>query len=183
MDIGSEIKQWMRADLMRYSALEEAASLGLQDWCLAAGFVRNLVWDKLHGYPRATPLSDIDLIYFDPSNLSADRDAWLEAQLKPLAGTVWSVKNQARMHLRNNDRPYNSTAQAMQYWVEIETAVGARLTANKDIELVAPFGLDALNSLSVTLNPMRPKPTEFRARVQEKKWLEIWPKLRVIGLG
>jgi hypothetical protein len=39
----------------------------------------------------------------------------------------WSVKNQARMHERNADRPYRSASDAMMHSPETATAVGARL--------------------------------------------------------
>lgn len=182
MTISSKISDWIRTDSVRYTALEAAASLSLPDWCLAAGFVRNLVWDKLHGYTHATPLADVDLIYFDPADASASRDALLEEGLNAGSSLSWSVKNQARMHCRNNDQPYTSTADAMRHWVEIETAVGVWLAAGCEIEVLAPFGLDALADLTVTLNPARPKPEDFLARLTGKKWLETWPRLRVLGL-
>lgn len=181
MTLRPSIAAWLRADPVRHSALEQAASLALPDWCVAAGFVRNLVWDKLHGYSRATPLADVDLIYFDPTDASASRDALLQEALNAESALNWSVKNQARMHHRNGDAPYTSTEDAMRHWVEIETAVGARLSRAREIEVLAPFGLGALAALTVTLNPARPKPADFAARLTQKKWLETWPELRVVG--
>lgn len=174
-----KIKQWILDDHLRYSALTTAAELNLNDCCIAAGFVRNLAWDKLHGYTFPTPLTDIDLIYFDAGNLSAEHDLAIENMLKQKSGLNWSVKNQARMHHRNGDRPYGDTAQAMMHWIEVETAVGARLSACGEIEIVAPFGLEGLQNLTITLNRHRPKPEEFHSRIQQKQWLVIWPKLCV----
>tara|TARA_R110001583_G_scaffold168044_1_gene320863 strand:+ start:628 stop:1014 length:387 start_codon:yes stop_codon:yes gene_type:complete len=112
-------------------ALELASRLGLNDWCLAAGFVRNLIWDKLHSKEILTPLNDIDLIYFDSDIIDENTDLEYELRLKSLSSFPWSVKNQARMHIRNNDRPYVSTSDSMSYWVEVETAVGATFVKNK----------------------------------------------------
>lgn len=42
------------------------ADLKLPDGLIAAGFVRNLVWDHLHG-KNATPLNDVDVIFYDAS--------------------------------------------------------------------------------------------------------------------
>ena len=84
--------------------------LGLPDCWTGAGFVRNLVWDRLHGYAEATPLNDIDVLYFDPSDRSRATERALEARLRrALPGQPWSVRNQARMHRRNADAPYRST--------------------------------------------------------------------------
>lgn len=169
---------WLRADGHRLEALHLASGLGLKDWCLAAGFVRNLVWDRLHGYRQSTPLDDIDLVYFDSNHPTGDRDRALEARLKANSTFPWSVKNQARMHLRNNDPAYSNTAEAMSYWVEIETAIGARLsTDGRHIEFVAPFGLAPLFAGTLTPNPKRPGREAFMARVEGKAWLSKWPRL------
>lgn len=179
MNYAVTIKQWIAEDSARMRALSAAASLNLPDWCLAAGFVRNLVWDKVHGFPSLTTLNDIDLIYFDPIDSSEKRDRQLEQQLISLLDSPWSVKNQARMHRRNGDKPYTSTADAMSYWVEVETAVGAALNDSGDIVLVSPFGVDPLFDFTVTINPKRPKPQDFNERMTTKRWLEIWPRLVV----
>ncbi|MEO0438294.1 MAG: nucleotidyltransferase family protein [Pseudomonadota bacterium] len=172
---------WLEQDPLRQRALAQAAELRLPDWCIAAGFVRNLIWDRLHGRRRSTPLNDIDLIYFDPTDSSRGRDKRTEEQLRGKSGLNWSVKNQARMHVRNDDEPYSSTSHAMSYWVEVETAIGARLVEQGgEIELVAPFGVRHLFEQTITLNPKRRKPEAFRERIRKKAWLETWPKLRVI---
>lgn len=175
-----QIALWLENDSIRLGAIQLASSLNLPDWCLAAGFVRNLAWDYTHGYIDPTPLNDIDLIYFDPTQISKERDLSIEADLKHRSNLPWSVKNQARMHLRNEDQPYISTFDAMSYWVEIETAVGARLDQAGSIELVAPFGLRSLLEKSITMNSKRPKPSEFARRMSEKNWLGHWPQLRVV---
>ena len=172
MDNSTQIKKWISEDAKRMQALVIASSLGLSDWCLA-----NLAWDKVHGYSRATDLNDIDLIYFDPLNVSEEADNELERRLKAISDLPWSVKNQVRMHKRNSDRPYASTEDAMSYWVEVETAVGATLNESNDIEIVAPFGIDVLFEYTITLNRKRPKPKVFAQRLKEKRWLEIWPNL------
>ncbi|MCD6436726.1 MAG: nucleotidyltransferase family protein [Halomonas sp.] len=91
----------------------------------------------------------------------------------------WPVKNQARMHKRNYDRPYKSTSDAMSYWVEVETAVGAALNNSGDVILMSPFGFDSLFNYTVTMNSKRPKPQDFNGRLTTKRWLEIWPRLVV----
>ena len=45
--------------------LRAARALALPDWCIAAGFVRNRVWDHLHGIVPARLPADIDVIYYD----------------------------------------------------------------------------------------------------------------------
>lgn len=169
----------LKQDSARIALLNAASTLQLNDWCLAAGFVRNLVWDSLHSFTVPTALSDIDLIYFDPNDVSEQQEYNYEQQLRLLAPVNWSVKNQARMHTRNADKPYLNSLDAMRYWPEVETAVGARLVSDR-IEIIAPFGLASLFAGEITLNPERPKPEVLQARIADKKWLIQWPQLKLI---
>ena len=175
------IREWIAGDPFRMGALRIARTLDLPDWYIAAGFVRNLVWDKLHGFESPTPLEDIDLIYFDPARASREHDRALEAQLAAVDNSLpWSVHNQARMHERNGDRPYLSSLDAMGFWVEQETAVGVRLGCNDEIEVISAFGLDGLFEKRITPNRnKRNSAAAFSARLTRKNWLWIWPELRV----
>lgn len=150
----------------------------LKDWCLAAGFVRNLVWDKLHHHSISTALDDVDLIYFDAHHTSPKRDFEFESQLRQVLEINWSVKNQARMHLRNDDQPYVNSCDAMSYWPEVETAVGVYLDRGA-LKVISPFDLACLFAGTITLNPKRPKIDAFYQRIAGKQWLEKWPHLRV----
>jgi len=180
MPFKSQLINWLQQDQFRLDALTVASSLQLNDWCLAAGFIRNLVWDQSHGFDVATSLNDLDLIYFDSDNLDEKKDKELEVQLKTLRDYPWSVKNQARMHLRNHHQPYQSTSDAMSYWPEIETAVGVYLDKGNQLELVAPFGVEALFSNTISLNSKFSKPDEFNNRINNKDWLTKWPNLVVV---
>ena len=159
--------------------LKLVASLDLPDCFVAAGFVRNMVWDYLHGYPF-TKLNDIDVIYFDAQEIdkSVCRDAKLILQRKS-PNSNWQVKNQSLIHLRNRDRPYKNTTDAMTFWPEIETAVGVRLGDSGQIHISAPFGTESLFLGKITYNPKRDKKT-FLHRVESKQWLRLWPDLQVV---
>jgi uncharacterized protein len=50
------------SDITRMHALHAVASLRLPDWLIAAGFVRNAIWDYL--FDKKTPLNDADVIYY-----------------------------------------------------------------------------------------------------------------------
>ncbi|MEK3732549.1 MULTISPECIES: nucleotidyltransferase family protein [Paenibacillus] len=164
------------SDLKRVRALE------LPDWCIAAGYIRNYVWDRLHGYDVRDNHSDIDVVYYDRQNLSEDRDRLLERHLREVTGNgKWSVKNQARMHVNNGDSPYADTANAMAHWPETATAVGVRLDERDHLVLVAPYGVDDLFELKVRQSPLFKKRDVFLNRVQKKGWLELWPQLTLIA--
>ncbi len=182
---------WHRA------ALADVARLGLPDAWIGAGFVRALVWDHLHGFARPTPVNDVDVIFFDPDDVRPEREAELEALLRtrapaypwpaypwpayPWPAYPWSVRNQARMHRRNGDRPYRSTRDAITHWLETPTAVAVRLGDTGRLELLAPLGVEDLVTLC-----LRPTPharahrlDAYRARLASKPWRTQWPRLTV----
>jgi hypothetical protein len=168
-------------DPLRVKALRCAAQLELPDWYLAAGFVRNLVWDELHSLAQSTPLNDVDVIYFDPWEKDEHLETYYQYQLtKMMPELNWQVKNQARMHLRNGDSPYTSSLDAMSYWPEKETAVGIRINSNLQYQCAAAFGYQSLFKLYVTHNPKRCK-SVFDQRISSKGWLSRWPKLIVVS--
>ncbi|MGR5209085.1 nucleotidyltransferase family protein [Vibrio rotiferianus] len=173
------LSQLLLNDSTRMRALECVRSLALPDCYIAAGFVRNLVWDHLHQKQNPTPLNDLDVVYFDPNELDEKTYLKYEAQLKALMPELnWQVRNQANMHLRNGDKPYQNTLDAMSYWPEKETAVAARLNENNQIECISAFGFTSLFDGHITYNPKRTI-TLFESRVESKDWLITWPQLQV----
>ncbi|WP_432463119.1 MULTISPECIES: nucleotidyltransferase family protein [unclassified Agarivorans] len=174
------IIQLLQNDRQRLQALDCVHRLGLPQGYLAAGFVRNMVWDHLHHKPVATPLNDVDVIYFDAEETDPERQLKLEAKLRSYMPQLhWQVRNQARMHLRNHDRPYLSTLDAMSFWPEKETAVAIRKTS-QGYECVSAFGFESLFQLNITHNPKRSREV-FEQRIQAKAWLAQWPKLTIEG--
>lgn len=164
--------------------LRNVKSLNLPDWWVCAGFVRSKIWDTLHGFTERTPLSDVDVIYFDKSNLDEQAEKELEQKLKRINPLIpWSVKNEARMHLANRIPPYSSSEDAISKFPETATALGLALDERNDVVLTAPCGIrDVIN--------MRIKPTPFfnetpeRAkiyenRIVEKNWTSVWSQVTV----
>ena len=92
----------------------------------------------------------------------------------------WEVRNQARMHLRNNDKPYKDCFNALEHWAETPTAIGARLVLNQ-IELLAPYGVSDLLGLTVRQTPkFIHKRQIYYDRIEEKQWRSKWPLLTII---
>ena len=128
--------------------LRAVRALALPDWCIAAGFVRNRVWDHLHGIAPPRPPADIDVLYFDAADLSKDREAEYEKRLDVLLpGLPWQVRNQARMHVWKNLPPHRDTADAMIWWLETVTAGTVAIDAEATVETVAD-GMAAHPTLS-----------------------------------
>lgn len=175
-----KIVHLLKQDPMRVEALHCVKRLELPQCYIAAGFLRNLVWDALHNKTKPTPLNDIDVVYFDDNEVDPNayfkHEAWLNTQMPQFN---WQVRNQALMHHRNNDQPYKSTLDAMSYWPEKETAVGVRVTTNSDYECVSAFGFESLFNGHISYNGKRPR-SLFDQRVYAKNWLVLWPSLKVI---
>ena len=166
-------------DPWRMAALSAVRDLDLPDWAVGAGFVRAAVWDAHYGYPVPTPLGDIDVVYFAPRDPSRIRERRLEQVLaSSCPGLPWSVRNQARMHRRNGDRPYRDTTDAIAHWLETPTCVAVRLMADDSLRLIAPHGLgDLIRHRSRPTPTGRRKMADFMGRVRTKDWRAKWPGL------
>jgi hypothetical protein len=168
-------------DPWRMRVLRTVRQLALPDWAIGAGFVRSRVWDWLCGDARHTMPTDIDVLYHDAADLSATRETVLETRLNAMLPAPWSVTNQARMHLDNEDAPYESTADALRHWLETPTAVAVRLSADDRIEVLAPWGLDDLFTMTVRPTPGgRAKLDIYRRRIAKKRWGATWPQVQIL---
>ena len=186
------IVELIQEDDWMMKILKTAAELKLPDWWIGAGFVRNKVWDVLHGYMTRTSLSDIDVIYFDSEDFKINgsggdakkQESFYEGLLKQRHPDVnWSVKNQARMHLLHNDEPYKNSEEALAQWVETATCVAVKIDDGRLI-LTAPRGIDDLVSLK--LRPIGDSIETiqiFNERVENKQWLNLWPNLKVVEIN
>lgn len=169
------------------AALTAARELRLLSWCIGAGAVRNLVWDNLHGFTKPSSLADVDLAYFEPDDLTSERDEELRGALAAkLAHVPWEVTNQAAVHhwfesyFGHAVAPLQSLPEAVASWPEYATAVGITLLDDHTIEVMAPHGLQDLFALVVRRNPARVSVATYRERVAQKRYAERWPKVRVV---
>ncbi|MBX2841121.1 MAG: nucleotidyltransferase family protein [Flammeovirgaceae bacterium] len=176
-----KLKSIITSDSFLIEKMEIVASLELPDCWIGAGFVRNKVWDFLHSYENPTSLNDVDVIYFDPENTDMEIDWELDSKLFKIDASVnWSVKNQARMHLKQGHQAYKSTEEAVSFWVETPTCVAVRLNKN-EFEAIYPHGLNDLFELRVypTKEFQMEKAAIYKNRINEKNWIKLWPKLQI----
>lgn len=168
-------------DKWMMSTLKAVQKLELPDCWIGAGFLRNKAWDILHQYPARTALSDIDVVFHNPSRLDTKYEEQLTFKLKKEYPEMnWEVINQARTHLWHGDKPYQSTEEAISKWVETATCVGVRLTEKNKIEIIAPYGLDDLKNLYLRHIPTLKDLSIFEKRIEQKQWLRKWPKLSIV---
>lgn len=168
-------------------ALETVAKLNIPNCWIAAGFVRNHVWDQMYNDKRMTRLNDVDVIYFDPDDKNKATEKKLELSLQSQALEYpWSVKNQARMYEKNNDKPYKTIEDALLHWCETVTPICARINTQKNIEILAPLGIDDLLNGSCHATPHAKatpsKLQDYKDRMNEKKWWLVWDDVKVYDL-
>lgn len=172
-----QLIRWLTADQDRMRVLYIVQDVEPAAY-VSAGFIRNMVWDRLHGYAVSTPLNDVDVIYYDKKKIDPDIDLKIERRLRAHAPDInWQVRNQARMHVRNGHGPYQSIDDAMRRWPETVTAVAARLS--HEWEFIAPYGLNDLFDLKIRKSPYCESDALFQKRVQTKGWLKVWPLLKL----
>ena len=170
------------------SVLEGLRNMALPDHLLVAGAIYNEVWNHLTGRPTLTGVNDIDVFYFDDSDIGWGAEDLVikacDARFGHLALPV-QVRNQARVHLWYEARfdtpfgaPLVSSAEMLGRYASKTHAVGARLGADDAMEIIAPFGLDDLFSFRMVPNTAldnRVSHTKKGARAKA-----IWPELTVI---
>ncbi len=178
----SLIAQIIAQDPVGMEQLRAVRALGLPDWCIAAGFVRNRVWDHLHGIEPPRAPVDIDVLYYDAGDLSKESEYAFEDRLDDLLpGLPWQVRNQARMHLPKGLPQHTSTSDSMTYWLETVTAVGVRLEADDALTVIAPLGIEDLVTLRCRPTTFgRTRLDEYHGRIAQKRWRELWPKVRFV---
>jgi uncharacterized protein len=183
----SKLEQLLYSHDWFMAALEASREVNPPDGYLGGGVIRNLVWDKLHGYSSPTPLADLDLAYFDAADLSRETEQRLEAQLKTLQAKIpWQVRNQAAVHLWYEKRfgyrvePLSSIKEAISTWPETTTAVAVKLNKNDQLEIFAAYGLVDLFDMTLRRNPRRVTKAIFQERLASKQILLKWPRVRVI---
>lgn len=169
------------------AALRAGREVSAPDWVIGAGAIRDLVFEHLHGRP-APPPRDIDYAFFDPTDLSVEREATIESELRLRCPELpFEARNQARVHLWYEQHfgspiePYRSIEHAVSTWPESATAVAARLLSDDGIELIAPLGLEDLFDGVLRRNPAQVTPEIFRERLARRPDLPTqWPLVRVI---
>lgn len=76
--------------------------------------------------------------------------------------------------------PYISLEDAISTWPEPATCVGVYLDRGGFMQIIAPYGLDDLFTITLRRNPIRITKEIFEQRLLSKNMIAKWPKLNVI---
>lgn len=174
------------ADPIVSATIAAACELDLPDWLVVSGVLYNAVWNALTGRPPGHGTKDIDLFYFDDTDLSyAAEDAVIrraEPHFTHLPLPV-EIRNQARVHLWYPQKfgricpRYRDSAHSLAYFASTTHAVGLRVEADGMPVLVAPFGLEPVFAFRVVPNhSLDNEATHLEKGVRAKR---MWPEVTV----
>lgn len=175
------------ADPLLRDALARARTLDLPDWLVVSGALYNSIWNHLTGKPPGYGIKDVDLFYFDDSDLSYEaEDAVIRRAARHFEGLALpvEVRNQARVHLwypQKFGRPcprYSSASESVSYFASKTHAVGVRYDADEQLDLVAPFGLDDIFSFRIVPNRVMDNQKTHEAKGRRAQ--EYWPEITVV---
>jgi hypothetical protein len=182
-----ELERMIRSSPLLMEVLVGLREDGLPDHLLVAGAIYNLVWNRLTERPDLTGINDIDVFYYDASDIGWDAE---DVVIKRL-GTRFAhlpipvqVRNQARVHLWFPQKfgtafePLTSSAEMLGRYASKTHSVGARLEADDTLTIVAPFGLDDIFSFRVTPNPVLANKKAHEAKAARAK--SMWPEVTVL---
>jgi uncharacterized protein len=180
------LEAMVRGNPVARALMDRLPELGLPAWYLGAGGVAQTVWNHLHGFPATHGISDYDVVYFDPGDLSESGEAAVEARVVSLLGddvAKLDVTNEARVHVWYERRfgrplaPYRSVEHAIATWPTTATSIGIRTQAG-EVAVCAPFGLADLFSMTVRANTALIDHPVYDAKAT--RWRGVWPRLTVL---
>ena len=165
--------------------LERLPELGVADAWLVAGCLFGPVWNALGDQPPDANINDYDIFYWDADTSWEAEDAVIRRADALFAdlGVVHEVRNQARVPLWFEQRfgsPYPATTcctENIAGFIVACTCLGLRPTADGDVELCAPYGLEELFAGVLRRNPRNPTPDRFPGKCASYR--ARWPWLRV----
>lgn len=195
----AEQQQAVFLDIVRNSplltdVLNRAQRLNLPDWYIVSGAVYNLVWNVLTGRPEAHGIKDVDLFYYDASDISYEaEDRIIKTGDEVFSGVALPVeiRNQARVHLwfekhfGQTYTPLQSSEEGIDRFASKTHAVGIRQESNGQLKFYAPYGLNDIFAFRITPNPVidNRKTHHAKGLRAQQNWPEVtvvpWPEAAV----
>ena len=194
--LARELAQSVLAEPWLASALDAVAASGLPDAWIGAGVIRDVVWGQLHDGFDPALVRDVDVVFFDPGDLSPARDEAAQRRLGELAGRPWEASNQAAVHTWFHEYfggppvpPFASVHEAVATWPETATCVAVRRAPGDPapggpdsgaLEVCAPHGLADLLGRTWRRNPVRVSLATSRERLARQRVAARWPGVTII---
>jgi hypothetical protein len=196
-ELARELVRRVLAEPWLASALDAVAASGLPDGWIGAGAIRDVVWGQLHDGFDPALIRDVDVVFFDPGDLSRARDEAAQRRLGELADRPWEASNQAAVHTWFHEYfgglpvpPFASVHEAVATWPETATCVAIRRAAGDPapdgpasggLEVCAPHGLADLIGATWRRNPVRVSLATSRERLARQRVAARWPGVTIIA--
>jgi hypothetical protein len=167
--------------------LDHFDEIALPDAWLVAGCLAQTVWNLSVRHQAERGIKDIDIVYFDLSDISVETERSHETRLRSRFDGLpvkLDVKNEARVHLWYEAAfgypiaPYASARDAIASFPTTATAFGVRQEHGM-FECYAPFGLDDLFDLVIRPNKRQITEAIYAAKVE--RWRTLWPHLTFLS--
>lgn len=179
----NDVKNFIKNNKELMFILKFIRSLNIKEGCLCALAIRNSLWNHLSNKTNKFS-SDIDVIYFDKDAVYEESSEIQKFLTSNYPNYDWELKNEVYMSRHNpRTRPYTSVEDAISKFPEQCTAIGARLDANDEVELISPYGILDVVQLIVQPTPFfkedRDRMLLYKERIENKNWLNEWPTLNI----
>jgi hypothetical protein len=176
----------VRAEPVLMEVLTLVRGLALPDCWLVSGAIYNSVWNVLTGRPSLRGVKDIDLFYFDASDLSYDAEDAVIRRAAPVFAHLprpVEIRNQARVHLWYEGHfgqpyaPLASSREGIDRFASTTHSIGLQLDGQDRLLVYAPYGLDEMFSFRLT--PNRGQDNRLTHETKAARALTLWPELQV----
>ncbi|MFN2099017.1 nucleotidyltransferase family protein [Altererythrobacter sp. MF3-039] len=180
----SEFIQLAHRNPVNRPLLDRLAAIALPDCFLVAGCLFQPVWNGLSGRDPGAGIKDYDVFYFDKDDLSVKSEAAVEEAVRHATIDLEikvDVKNQARVHLWYEEKfgpgypQLISARDGIQRYLVVCTCIGIEVGSE---EVYAPFGFAEIESGTLRMNPINPRPDLFRAKA--RSYQSRWPWLTIV---
>lgn len=168
------------------TVLQRLHRIELPDHLVGGGAIYQTVWNVLTRRSRRHGIKDIDVIYFDGSDLSYDAEVRVINALKDLFSDVEipvEVRNQARVHLWFATRfgfpvsPLTRSKDALLRYCTKAHAVAVRLEDGDRLHIEAPFGLEDVFAFRIAPNYALANRRSHEEKAARAK--RVWPEVEV----
>lgn len=182
-ELERKLREILEDSPVLWSVISGADKLDLTDYFIGAGCITQTVWNHQSGLPPLYGISDIDIAYYDGSDLTWEGEDAVIHRAQALFGALplsLDIKNQARVHLWYGEKfgksipPYPSLEAAIRSWPTTATAVGVRLR-DGELSVFAPFGLEDLFAQRVRPNRVQVSQADYEKKCA--RWGKIWNTL------
>ncbi len=174
------LRQTVRANPQVWELLQ-----ALPDDCwIGAGAIIQNVWNCLGDRPWNFGIKDVDVLYFDPDDLSKQSEQTRTQEYRMLTDAfTLDVVNAARIHLWYEEvfgkriAPYTSVAHSISSWPTLCSMVAVNLTDDV-FHVIAPSGFHDL--FCGIIRPNKLLITEQIYMSKATRWQHTWPWLTVL---